>query len=183
MERLNIPMLNRFDTISHIMAYYSFTHKAFLLLTSLWSVTRNKLDEFYDEFALWMKDNSMKIKVNSLTMHKYFFLPNDLFILDIGNLSEAKFEVFIKFIKDLEELKGWYFNNHYLHSKIKILDPIVVDVWLIKKLSHNLDLLNSIKVYLWNKSYKLVSLFSIFSMNIHNIKLIELFLILDNSSL
>ena len=47
MEHSNIAMLERFDTIVNIMPYYANTYKAFLLLSSLWSTSRRKLDEFY----------------------------------------------------------------------------------------------------------------------------------------
>ena len=55
MEWTKIPMFDRFDTISHIMPYYSHTHSAFLLLSSLCSTSRWKLDEFYDEFIYCMR--------------------------------------------------------------------------------------------------------------------------------
>ena len=50
-------MLNRFDAISAIMPYYASSHNAFLLLSSLCTTTRAKLDEFYEEFVYLMRQN------------------------------------------------------------------------------------------------------------------------------
>ena len=75
MEKLKIPMLSRFDTISHIMPYYGQTHEAFLLLSSLCSKTRCKLDEYYDEFVNLMIENWRYIETYSTyqNTHKFFF--------------------------------------------------------------------------------------------------------------
>ena len=57
-------------------------------------------------------------------------------------------EPFIKFIKNLSSSKGWYFNSHYMHSEIKIQDPVRVIFDLFKKLVAYVDLLKSIRVIL-----------------------------------
>ena len=146
MEKSKIPMLCRFDTISQIMPYYARTHKAFLLLSSLCSASRLKLDEFYDEFINSMTEFWTVIELNSWSRFDYSFLPNDLFRVSISCYSEESIEALIKFCDNLRDLKGWYFNKHYMHSKVKIQDYVVVDIELIQKLHPYIDILKSTQV-------------------------------------
>ena len=148
MERSKIPMLSRFDAISHIMPYYGQTHGAFLLLSSLCSKTRNKLDEFYDEFVTLMKENWRYIEKYQLARQ---FLPNDLFEASIDLSDQKGIDTFTEFIESLRDSKGWYFNSHYMHSKVKIRDPIQIDIGDIEKLDAYVDVLKSIKVALCKK--------------------------------
>ena len=148
MEKSKIPMLSRFDTISHIMPYYGQTHRAFLLLSGLCSDTRSKLDEFYYEFVACMTKYWMYVDVNESNRWSYFFLPNDLFEVYIDCKEKEIINTLIKFIENLRDSKGWYFNSHYMHSKIKIRDPIVVGVDYIKELYAYVDVLKSTRVIL-----------------------------------
>ena len=151
MEGSKIPMLTRFDTISHIMPYYAKTHKAFLLLSSLCSASRLKLDEFYDGFITSMTEHWLNLEIESDNSLNYLFLPNDLFGVSIQCEDEESVDELIKFIENLIDFKGWYFNNHYMHSKIKILDSFSVDIKFIKKLDTYIDFLKSIQVILCKK--------------------------------
>ena len=103
MEAVKIPMLDRFDTTSHIMPYYAHTHKAFILLSSLCSVSRNKLDEYYDEFIYWMKENCLSIY--KLCYKNNLTFPPDLFIFDFAIKSYEEFDVFLLLIKNSKECK------------------------------------------------------------------------------
>ena len=154
MDRSKIPMLNRFDAISHIMPYYGQTHRAFLLLSSLCSKTRNKLDEYYDEFVKVMREYWMQVWVDSKYSQDHIFLPNDLFEVSFILSNKEMVEPFIKFIKNLSSSKGWYFNSHYMHSEIKIQDPVRVKFDLIKELVAYVDLLKSIQVILCKEDIK-----------------------------
>ena len=151
MERSKIPMLSRFDAISHVMPYYGQTHRAFFLLSSLCLETREKLDEFYDEFVTCMKEYWMVIKAHQSNQSNYLFLPNDLFVFVINGFQKEMFGAFIKLIKKLRDSKGWHFNSHYMHSKIKIRDSIVVSIEYIDKLYAYVDLLKSTQVILWKE--------------------------------
>ena len=148
MERSKIPMLSRFDAISHIMPYYGQTHKAFLLLSSLCSETRSKLDEFYDEFVACMKEYWMFFNINSSNKLNQLFLPNDLFEFSIFCLFQKSIDVLIKLIENLRDSKGWYFNSHYMHSKVKIRVPIRAEINDVKKLYSYIDVLKSTQVIL-----------------------------------
>ena len=151
MEGSKIPMLIRFDTISHIMPYYAKTHKAFLLLSSLCSASRLKLEEFYDEFITSMTERWLNLEIESDNSFSYFNLPNDLFGVSIQCEDKESVNALIKFIENLIDFKGWYFNNHYMHSKIKILDSFSVDIKFIKKLDTYIDFLKSTQVVLCKK--------------------------------
>ena len=154
MENPKIPMLSRFDLISHIMPYYGQTHRAFLLLSGLCSETRWKLDEFYDAFVTCMKEYWLVFKVYQSKKLNSLFLPNDLFEFHILSIiNKEKFDSFIKFVENLRDSKGWYFNSHYMHSKIKIRDPIVVSIKCIDTLYAYVDTLKSTKVILWKEDY------------------------------
>ena len=148
MKRSNIPMLNRIDTISHIMPYYGHTHRAFLLLSSLCSMTRNKLNEFYDEFVNHMREHWIYLEAYSTSQQANIFLPNDLFKIFIECLYQETTDRFIEFIVNLRDFKGWHFNNNYMHSQINIKGPIVADIYCIKKLYPYVDVMKSILVTL-----------------------------------
>ena len=151
MERSKIPMLSRFDAISHIMPYYNQTHRAFLLLSGLCSETRRKLDEFYYEFVTCMKEYWLYVKADEWNKWSLLFLPNDLFEVYIYWNNNDSIHSLIKFIENLRDSKGWYFNSHWMHSKIKIRDPISVDTNGIKKLCAYVDVLKSTQVILCKK--------------------------------
>ena len=145
MEKLKIPMLSRFDTISHIMPYYGQTHRAFLLLSGLCSKTRSKLDEFYDEFVNLMKEHWRYIEIYSTRQN---IPPNDLFEMSIDLSDHKVFNSFIEFIENLRDSEGWYFDSHWMHSKVKIRDPIRVGIDYIKTLYPYVGVLKSIQVVL-----------------------------------
>ena len=151
MERSKIPMLSRFDLISHIMPYYGKTHRAFLLLAGLCSETRCKLDEFYDAFVTCMKEYWMFAEADQSNQSNYLFFPNDLFEVSILCRGQERINWFIKFIENLRDSKGWYFNSHFMHSKIKIRDPIKFDIYSIKKLYAYVGVLKSTQVILCKK--------------------------------
>ena len=149
MERSKIPMLSKFDAISHIMPYFGQTHKAFFLLSSLCSETRYKLDEFYCAFVTCMKEYWKVNGINERNYKKFLFLPDDLFVFYIDDWDQSvSLSLLIKFLKKLRDSKGWYFNSHYMHSKIKIRDPIVVNIKSIKKLYAYVDIMKSTQVIL-----------------------------------
>ena len=123
-KRSKIPMLSRFDTITHIMPYYASTHKSFLLLSSLCSATRDKLDEFYGAFITRMTKYRITLNIFSDDDLINLFLPSDLFIINLNQETEEMFNAFIRFIKICEKSKGWYLNKNSMHSQIKFQDII-----------------------------------------------------------
>ena len=156
MEWSKIPMLQRFDTISHVMPYYGHTHKAFLLLSSLCSASRCKLDEYYKEFVHWMSKNW--IKIVAILDIKCLILPSDLFIMDALEIQENNFDKFVQFILNLYDFKGCYFNDNFMHSQIKINDYIKAYLPSFEELNQYVDILKSIQVRLRKNLYKPISL-------------------------
>ena len=152
MKRSKIPILSRFDAISHIMPYYAQTHRAFLMLSSLCSETRNKLDEFYDEFVTCMRENWRYLERCLAYFKAHIFFPNDLFKTLIDLRDKKSISTFIEFIENLRDSKGWYFNSHYMHSKIKIRDPIFINIDDIRTLYIHVDVLKSTQVILCKKN-------------------------------
>ena len=156
MEWSKTPILDRFDTIWHIMPYYAHTHKAFLLLSSLCSSTRHKLDEYYIEFINVMKENWIHVDIcfDKGCLH----LTSDLFIINIWRITRTNFENFLEFINNLKESKGCYFNKNFMHSQIKFNNYIRLNFELIGRLYPYVDILKSIQVRLQSNLSKSISL-------------------------
>ena len=74
------------------------------------------------------------------------FFPNDLFEVSIYWRDQEMIDTFIEFIKNLRDSKGWYFNSHCTHSKVKIRDPISVNINYFKELYAYIDVLKSTQV-------------------------------------
>ena len=145
MEAYNprIPIMERFDIISHLMPFYGPTHKSFLLLSTLWVGSRNKLDEFYEEFVRWMYNFRMQISLtDDLDASIY---PNDLFEFNISRISMNNVDSFIQMITKLSWSSNLFFNKHYMHSQIKISRILVLSS-AVPKLIPYIDALKSVKV-------------------------------------
>ena len=78
----------------------------------------------------------------------HIFLPNDLFEVTIDITAKQTIDKFIGFIRNLRDFKGWYFNSHYMHSKIKIRGPIKLKFADAKKIHAFVDVLKSTQVIL-----------------------------------
>ena len=164
MERSKIPMLGRFDTISHIMPFYAHTHNVFLLLSSLCSNSRSKLDEYYSEIIYSMSGNWSKINKDWRT--DYLFLPSDLFIKNIFIENDYDFKWFIQFIENLKESQGWYFSSHFMHSQIKTYGSVNIKTLLFKKLHPYYDIFKTTHVRMSDDLSLPISLDTIFKYSI-----------------
>ena len=65
-----------------------------------------------------MACSCVEVQINKESS-KNIFLPCDLFIFQLSRASEI-IDVIIKFIDNLAEKKGYYFNSHYMHEVVKI---------------------------------------------------------------
>ena len=95
-----ITILENFWITSIIMPFYGKTHKMFLLLSSLYSGSRHKLNEFYPEFRKWMRDYWLEITIDSDTLQN-LFLPSDLFWLTISYYFDSNMDIISEFISNL----------------------------------------------------------------------------------
>ena len=154
MDLIKEHIFQRFDIISIIMPYYAPTHKAFLLLSTLWTESRRKVDEFYEEFVKYMRRYWICLPANENNLKQWLCLPHDLFILNIWPINEKIVDTLIYYILDTNELKGWYFNNHFMQSKLALRNHIWVNEICIKKLYPHLKILSSIQVLLVSSHFK-----------------------------
>ena len=76
---------------------------------------------------------------------KAMFLPSDLFKYSINLKNESILQEFIEFIRMKHQHKGYYFNSHYMHERLKIFN-LFIQPDLIQALVFDLDILNSIKL-------------------------------------
>ena len=112
-----------FALTSVTMPYYGSTHKVFLLLSSLCTKSRMKLDEFYEEFRKIMAEFSKEIDINDMNSN-LLALPWDLFKFNFVNkpLSPILAQNLIELIENITSLKGRYFNAHFMHKLLNISD-------------------------------------------------------------
>ena len=152
MEGRRIMLLGNFALISIVMPYYEPTHRSFILLSSLWKKSRDKLDEFYDEFINLMKNYWYLISVDLFTNHQRLQLPSNLFILNFIEIKQ-NIDYFINFINNIKSKIGYYFNNHYMHDKLMIFsDKILIDLSQLELLYPYWETLKSLKAF-WNFSF------------------------------
>ena len=131
MERYRIAIFKSFALTSVIMPYFGKTDRIFLVLSSLWTESRKKLNEFYDEFKLYMRKYSTCLVVNMQNI-KLLYLPSDLFRFSITLCCKASVIEFIKFVFTLNQKKGFYFGDNYMHQILAIgsiqIEPNHIDI-------------------------------------------------------
>ena len=146
MEQSKIPLFERFYIISTIMPYYAHTIKAFLLVSQLYSASRNKLDEYYDEFISCMSYYWMSLVVNFKSETKTWNLINDLFEVSISTIDTSLIDNFVSYFTKSIYHNSWYFNSHSMHSQIKIKNTICVNLFWTEGLYPHVDTLKSIQI-------------------------------------
>ena len=145
-----ISIFENFALISVIMPYYASTHRAFLLLSSLWSGSRNKLNEFYDEFVFTMKKYITTYSINSENDRNKILLPSDLFEFSITVNNSEDASTFIYLIELISNKKGWYFNKHYMHKRMHILrNKILIQKSFIQEFNMYVESMKQISI--WDK--------------------------------
>ena len=140
----SIPILEKFAVSSMIMPYFAPPHLSFLLLSKLSSRSRAMLDEFYEEILNWMLNTAILISISE-DNEKAVLLPCDLFKFSFYLKNERITELFLQLIKNINQSKGYYFNSHFMHSRLWIAS-LNVDSNLIAKLYSSLDLLKETKI-------------------------------------
>ena len=102
------------------------------------------LDDFYREIINWLFKWNTVIPINNQNA-KALFLPSDLFKFTIDLKNESILQEFIEFIRMRHQHKGHYFNAHYMHKRLRILN-LFIRPDLINELVPDVDILNSIKL-------------------------------------
>ena len=118
-KKKSCNLFKEFAYISIIMKYCKWKHRLFLILSALWKSSRNKLNEYYDEFINIDKQNLLHIHINSKNMNK-LWLPSELFEFDIDIRWNNDAEMFIDFLDNLINKKGYRFWENYMHNFVFI---------------------------------------------------------------
>ena len=150
MEENRIAIFENFALTSVIMPYYGPTHKMFLMLSSFWVGSRKKLDEYYKEFIEIMKVYCLVVEINfDIRWYACLYVPTHLFILDILDINE-NIESFVDFIIEIDNKKGYYFNDHFMHDSVTIYRKrVLINQNLFEDLYPHVERLKKIKV-LWD---------------------------------
>ena len=143
MENSKVSVLENFSLISKIMPYYGHTHKAFLVLSCLSKNTRQKLDEYYNEFWSIMQELWINLFIDHELINR-LELPWDLFRFNL-TLNNDVIQNFIEWTINILDGIGYYFNNHFMHTRIKI-DDILLSSQLICEILYYYETLDSIKI-------------------------------------
>ena len=117
MEDDKIRILEIFSLVSKIIPYYGWNHRMFLILSQLNKASRNKLDQFYEEFVNISEKFRLEVIVDEHSQHK-LKLPADFFRFHLIDKWEENLEIFINFTCMIEKKEGWYFEGHYLHEHL-----------------------------------------------------------------
>ena len=144
MQSSQFRILEKFGVSSVIMPYFGYTHQSFLLLSRLSKGSRAMLDDFYQEIVNWLFEWNTVIYINDHNTEA-MFLPSDLFKFTIDLKNESILQKFIEFIRMKHQHKGYYFNTHYMHERLRISN-LYIRPDLIKELAPDFDILNSIKL-------------------------------------
>ena len=139
-----VRTLEKFGVSSVVMSYFDFAHQSFLLLSSLCRGSRAMLNDFYRETVNWLYKWDMVISINDSNI-KMLYLPSDLFKYSINLDNKLIVKQFVEFLSMINQHKGHYFNSHYMHDRLCILNLYILPN-LIQELVPNFDILKSIKI-------------------------------------
>ena len=144
MQSSQVCILEKFGVSSVVMPYFGYAHQSFLLLSRLSKGSRTMLDDFYREIVNWLFEWNTIISINDQNIKK-MFLPSDLFNFTIDLKNESILQEFIEFIRMRHQHKGYFFNAHYMHERLRI-SKLYIRPNLINKLAPYHDILNSNKL-------------------------------------
>ena len=142
----NIELFEKFGVRTVLMSYYGTTDQSFLLLSQLNRKLREILDESYEGILNSMINNATCLLINREDEEWKLSLPWNLFKFKIFLNSKEAINEFILHISNINDRKGYYFNQHYMHSRlcIKFLE---INHTYTNILYPSIELLKSIEVY------------------------------------
>ena len=142
MENSRIKIFENFTLSSLVMPYFSYTHKWFLLLSSLWVQTREMLKKNYTIFRRIMMEYSETIELYG-ALNKRILLPADLYRFKINLRYQADVDTITEFIEKVSAKEGYYFDSQYMHEQICIY-YVKISPYAIKYLFPYAEKLDSI---------------------------------------
>ena len=140
-----ITLLERFGPWSVIIPYFGTTDRSFLLLSQLSRKSRDMLDCYFEEVLNWMTANTTCLLVYSEDQGRIMLLPSCLFRFEITLDWEVLVNTFLILINNVNNKEGYYFNQHFMHSRLRI-DSLKVNDALVKNLYPSLELLKTTEV-------------------------------------
>ena len=149
-----ITLLERFGPWSVIIPYFGTTDRSFLLLSQLSRKSRDMLDCYFEEVLNWMAANTTCLLVYTEGQGRIMLLPSCLFRFEITLDWEGLVNTFLILINNVNNKEGYYFNQHFMHSRLRI-DRLKVNDALVKNLYPSLELLKATEVvdYIENISF------------------------------
>ena len=99
--RIRIPILETYSLMLKTLPYFSYTHKAWLLLSCFSPKSRKNLKDNYKAFLNWMEKNLMKVWINDENIERRYSLPWDLFKFNIRIRSEEQATYFKEWIANI----------------------------------------------------------------------------------
>ena len=140
-----ISLLEKFGTCTVIMPYFGHTHRSFLLLSQLNKGSREMLNEFYEGILNWLIETTIWLRLNYDDQKKILFLPWNLFRFDLILNSKVKIESFILLIESIHNKKGYYFNEHFMHSRL-CLERLHIESSLLELSDTTFELFQKTKI-------------------------------------
>ena len=101
MESYRIPILEKYSLMLKTLPYYSYTHKALLLLSCFSQDSRKILKDNYKAFLNWMDSNLMQVEIKKKKIERRYSLPWDLFKFNITIESEEHATYFKEWIANI----------------------------------------------------------------------------------
>ena len=144
MMSTRIDLVEKFGVCTVLMSYYGTTDQSFLLLSQINSKSREMLDTFYEEILNSMINNTTCLWLDK-NFKKELYLPWNLFKLKIMLDSDIKANIFLQFLQDINDKKGYYFNQHFMYTRLWI-ESIEVKDNLVAILYPSLELLKTTEV-------------------------------------
>ena len=94
-----------------------------------------------------MRRYSKSLLINWSTNIERIFYPSDLFEFNIALLDAKDVEMFTEFINNLSELKGCYFNRHFMHRQLMICrSRIQIETQFLDEIEIFIDKMKAIKI-------------------------------------
>ena len=140
-----ILLLERLGTTSMIIPYCGKTHKIFLLLSKLSTKSRKLLNDYYEGIMNALLEFNLEIEASGSNI-AWLFLPWDFFKFSIRLNSKNDWSTFLMFIDNIQQKKGHYFNDRYMHERLCIRS-VEFNSEAIDVLYPSIDSFKAIKVW------------------------------------
>ena len=140
-----INLFEKFGVCTVLLPYYGTVDRSFLLLSQLNWRSRVMIDDYFEEILNWLIWNITLLKIDEEWQEKFLLLPSNLFKFEIILNWEELVNTFLSKIQSINDKKGYYFNEHFMHSRLYIELLRVKDNFVLKLFPH-IDLLKTTEI-------------------------------------